>query len=249
MQLQKAVAGAGDGRLEEVQADAPSASRWDRQREQRAGRRQVVGLDALTRRAGAHALLHRRPQAGPPSGAPRRASCRDQRARAAEFRGAESRRARVEKHTGMPELHAIPAWPLGFLLAQRAKRVTQIIYLGPLPSTGCGGGRSATYSPQGTGRRRWMPPRRGPAPVPPPPGAPGPGLAGANRGREVGVQKAGRLGCGTRGHQGGAGAAPDAVKSSIAESGSSYPLCDAGPGPLEKRFRVKIGLAQDVHET
>ena len=35
--LQKAVAGAGDGRLGEVQADAPAASRWDRQGGQRAG--------------------------------------------------------------------------------------------------------------------------------------------------------------------------------------------------------------------
>ena len=45
--LQNVVAGAGDGQLEEVQADAPAAARANRG--QQAGRRQVV-LSALTRR-------------------------------------------------------------------------------------------------------------------------------------------------------------------------------------------------------
>ena len=63
--LQKVVA-AGDGQLEEVQAEAPAAERGGRQGVQQAGRRQLVCLDALTRRAGAHVLLHRRRQAWPP---------------------------------------------------------------------------------------------------------------------------------------------------------------------------------------
>ena len=63
MHLQKVVAGAGDGQLEEVQADAPAATRRDRQGVQQTGRRQVVCLDKLTRRAGAHVLLHSRRQA------------------------------------------------------------------------------------------------------------------------------------------------------------------------------------------
>ena len=62
----KVVAGAGDGQLEEVKADAPTATRWNGERVQQAGRRQVVCLDALTRRAGAHVLLHSRRQAWPP---------------------------------------------------------------------------------------------------------------------------------------------------------------------------------------
>ena len=49
-----AQAGAGDGQLEEVEADTSAEARGDWQREQQAGRRQVVGLVALTRRAGAH---------------------------------------------------------------------------------------------------------------------------------------------------------------------------------------------------
>ena len=47
MHLQEVVAGAGDGQLEEVQADAPAATRRDQQGVQQAGRRQVVCLDAL----------------------------------------------------------------------------------------------------------------------------------------------------------------------------------------------------------
>ena len=66
MHLQKVMAGTGDGQLEEVQADAPAAARGDRQGVQEAGRRQVVCLDALTRGAGAHVLLHSRRQAWPP---------------------------------------------------------------------------------------------------------------------------------------------------------------------------------------
>ena len=34
-------------------------------------------------------------------------------------------------------------------------------------------------------------------------------------------------------------AAPDAAKSSSAESGSSWPVCGAGPAPSEKRLRVR----------
>ena len=64
--LQKVVAGAGDGQLEEVQADTPAASRGYRQGEQQACLSQVVDLYALTRRACAHVLLHRRLQAWPP---------------------------------------------------------------------------------------------------------------------------------------------------------------------------------------
>ena len=60
------MAGAGDGQLEEVQADTPAAARGDRQGVQQTGRRQVVCLDALTRRAGAHVLFNLRRQAGPP---------------------------------------------------------------------------------------------------------------------------------------------------------------------------------------
>ena len=64
----KVVAGAGIGQLdsEEVEANAPTAKRWSRERVQQAGWRQVVCLDALTCRAGGHVLLHSRRQAGPP---------------------------------------------------------------------------------------------------------------------------------------------------------------------------------------
>ena len=54
MHLQKGVAGAGNGQLEEGQADTPSASRGYRQGEQKACWWQVVSLDALTSRIGAH---------------------------------------------------------------------------------------------------------------------------------------------------------------------------------------------------
>ena len=58
MHLQKVVAGAGDGQLEEVQPDTPAAERGDRQGVHPIGRRQVVCLYALTcrRQAGP---LHR----------------------------------------------------------------------------------------------------------------------------------------------------------------------------------------------
>ena len=71
MRLQKVVAGAGDGRLEEVQADAITAMRWNGERVQQAGRQQVVCLDALKCREGVHVLLHSRRQAGPPRQAAR----------------------------------------------------------------------------------------------------------------------------------------------------------------------------------
>ena len=47
MHLQNVVAGAGDGKLEGVKADAPPATREDGERIQQAGRRQVVCHDAL----------------------------------------------------------------------------------------------------------------------------------------------------------------------------------------------------------
>ena len=68
--LHKVAAGAGDGQVEEVEADAPAATLCNGERVRPAGRRQVC-LGPLTRRAGAHLLLHRRRQAGPPHRAAR----------------------------------------------------------------------------------------------------------------------------------------------------------------------------------
>ena len=53
MHLQIVVAGAGDGQLEEVQADAPAATppTWGGERKRQAGRRHVICLD------GAHLLF------------------------------------------------------------------------------------------------------------------------------------------------------------------------------------------------
>ena len=64
----------GSSGLEEVKADAPTVARWNGERLQQAGRRQVVCLDAPTRRAGAHVLLHSRRQVGPPHQAARQGS-------------------------------------------------------------------------------------------------------------------------------------------------------------------------------
>ena len=69
MHLQKVMAGAGEGQLEEVQTYAPTAARWNGEEVQQVVRRQVVYLDALTRQAGAHVFLHSSRQAGPPQAA------------------------------------------------------------------------------------------------------------------------------------------------------------------------------------
>ena len=65
--LQIVVAGAGDGQLEEVQADAPAATppTWDGERKRQAGRRHVICLD------GAHLLFESSRPAGPPHQAAR----------------------------------------------------------------------------------------------------------------------------------------------------------------------------------
>ena len=68
MHLQKVMTGAGDRQFQKIEADAPAPARGHGEGEQQACWRQMVGFDALARRAGPHrdVLLDCSRQARPP---------------------------------------------------------------------------------------------------------------------------------------------------------------------------------------
>ena len=240
MHLQEVMAGAGGGQLEEVKADAAAAARRHGEGEQQAGRRQVVGLDALACRTGPHVLVHSRRQAWPPH----RAAGQGERLVATEV-PAQRRSVELAQHlraqlAGRRHAKAVaprtPAVEQPVTADEAAARRVWLI------ARRARGGKCAVRGARSRrlGRRSEGPQDRVG------------GKRGAERGRKVGVEEARSLGVGASGNEGGRGAR--AIRHEELERGIRVVIArvrrraGAVGEALPGKEVCGVGAARDVHD-